>query len=95
MNLLKNNQPVIVSLTLLFVIILSSMPTTSVMSILLNDSTQDETAGVETLRGAKVEVSRLMKRRTSKLSNFVDNSSSGLIDGSYSYPKFAIGECCH
>ncbi|PWI47682.1 hypothetical protein CEE45_10475 [Candidatus Heimdallarchaeota archaeon B3_Heim] len=92
MNFLKNIKPVIVSLTLFFVIILSCMPTTSVMSILLEESTQDETAGVDALRGVKVEVPKLMKRKTSQLSNFDDNSSSVTINGSNSLPKLAIGQ---
>ncbi|MFX0204866.1 MAG: hypothetical protein ACFFDT_02695, partial [Candidatus Hodarchaeota archaeon] len=92
MNVLIKNKPVIGSLVILLVIILGSIPTQLVTTCLQDKSLQDEDSDVNSLRGVKVEIPKLMKKKPSQLSSIYLESTSEMTNNSLSIPKFFIGE---
>ncbi|MHA2293058.1 MAG: hypothetical protein ACXACK_12890, partial [Candidatus Hodarchaeales archaeon] len=91
MNVLKKSQLLLVSLILLIVILLGCIPTQLVMALSREESLQDDETGVNSLRGAKIEVPRLIMEKTSHSSNINLETTSETADNLHLIPNFAIG----
>ncbi|MFX0170399.1 MAG: hypothetical protein ACFE9L_00610 [Candidatus Hodarchaeota archaeon] len=91
MNILTKNKAIIGSLAILLVIMLSCIPTQLVMALSQNETLHDEKIGVNTLRGTKIDVPRLIKDMTSYSSNVNLNTTSKTSNNVYLNPNFAIG----
>ncbi|MFX0184198.1 MAG: hypothetical protein ACFE95_14030, partial [Candidatus Hodarchaeota archaeon] len=92
MNFLKKDKTKISSLTILLVIILGCIPIQLIMTLSQDEALQDAQAGVDTLRGAKFKVTKLMKKKPSKISSLDYDSPSKTTNNSHTIPNFTIGQ---
>ncbi|MFW9903908.1 MAG: hypothetical protein ACFFFH_06210, partial [Candidatus Thorarchaeota archaeon] len=90
MNVLRKNQSIVGSLTILLVIILGSVPT-NLTSLSQEEPLHEGETGVNSLKGAKIKVPRLSKKEMSRSSNFDQDTISETNNNSNLNANLAIG----